>query len=154
VTVAFGSVFAAGCATGLDTGRWKSAVIAACGLLCWDVAQRLKAPRPRMAASASRGVDEPEDLAERLVERLGERVVRLRAAIVCLLFESRWGDATNCSFAFGYRGLPPVLPERCPSAARALRRQQKTPLSRRFEAGWQDLLVARRLMIAGGLAGS
>jgi len=107
-----------------------------------------------MAASASRGVDEPEDLAERLLERLGERVVRLRAAIVCLLFESRWGDATNCSFAFGYRGLPPVLPERCPSAARALRRQQKTPLSRRFEAGWQDLLVARRLMIAGGLAGS
>jgi len=78
-------------------------------------------------------VDEPEDLpddlAERFVERWGERVVRFRAAIVCLLFESRWGDATNCSFAFGYRSIRV-------GAVRPTKRKQKTPLSRRFKVDW------------------
>ncbi|NKW09688.1 hypothetical protein HGG76_08995 [Ochrobactrum tritici] len=72
--------------------------------------------------------DLPDDLAERFVERWGERVVRFRAAIVCLLFESRWGDTTNCSFAFGYHS---VWRERWNDEA-----ETKTPLSRRFKVDW------------------
>lgn len=149
MTVAFGSALADDCVFGLEAGRWNRAVIAACGLLCCEVAHRLKAPRPRIAASASMGVDEPDDLpddlAERFVERLGERVVRFRAAIVCLLFESRWGDATNCSFAFGYRSI---------GRERLERRSGNKKRRFRGVSRWigEDLLVPRRLVIARGLA--